>query len=37
MTVPCCSGLYSLVNRALDGLYVNITKKVISLDGKLMD
>lgn len=37
MTVPCCSGLYSLVNRALDGLDVNITKKVISLDGKLMD
>jgi len=37
MTVPCCSGLYSLVNRALDGLDVNITKKVISLDGKLME
>ncbi|WP_459202413.1 ATP-binding protein [Methanococcus sp. CF] len=37
MTVPCCSGLYSLVTRALSGLNVNITKKVISLDGKLVE
>jgi len=37
MTVPCCTGLYALVTRALSGLDVNITKKVISIDGKLME
>lgn len=36
MTVPCCSGLYRLVERAveLSGVKINLDKKVIGIDGK---
>lgn len=36
MTVPCCSGLYQIVERAteLSGVKINIKKKVIHIDGK---
>ncbi len=37
MTVPCCSGLYRIVERAveLSGLKIDLKKKVIHIDGKM--
>jgi ferredoxin len=37
MSVPCCNSLYTLVTQALSGLDVNITKKIISIDGNLIE
>ena len=37
MTVPCCSGLYRIVEQAveLSGIKIEIQKRVIPIDGKL--
>lgn len=38
MTVPCCSGLYRIVERAVEasGIQINIKKVVIGIDGKIV-
>jgi NAD-dependent dihydropyrimidine dehydrogenase PreA subunit len=38
MTVPCCSGLYRIVERAveLSGVKIDLQKKVVHIDGKLV-
>lgn len=38
MTVPCCSGLYRIVERAveLSGLRIQIDKRVIGIEGKIL-
>lgn len=38
MTVPCCSGLYRIVERAVEasGININIKKVVIGIDGKIV-
>jgi len=38
MTVPCCSGLFRLVEQAVDlsGVKTDLRKKVIHIDGKLI-
>jgi ferredoxin len=38
MTVPCCAGLYNIVEKAveLSGNKINIKKTVIGLDGKII-
>jgi len=38
MTVPCCSGLYSIVQKAveLSGTKINIKKVVIGIDGQMV-
>jgi ferredoxin len=38
MTVPCCSGLYSIVQKAveLSGTTINIKKVVVGIDGQLV-
>jgi ferredoxin len=38
MTVPCCSGLYRIVERAveLSGVKIDLRKKVIPIDGRLV-
>jgi len=37
MTVPCCSGLYRIVEKAveLSGVKIGLQRKVIAIDGKL--
>jgi hypothetical protein len=37
MTVPCCSGLYLIVQRAVEasGVPIEIRKLVIGIDGKI--
>ncbi len=37
MVVPCCTGLGRMVEQALDGINCEIEKKIISLDGKLLN
>jgi len=36
MTVPCCSGLYRIVERAIElsGVQIDLRKKIIHIDGK---
>ena len=38
MTVPCCAGLYNIVEKAveLSGAKINIKKTVIGLDGEII-
>jgi ferredoxin len=38
MTVPCCAGLYSIVEKAVEvsGTNINIKKTVIGLDGEII-
>jgi hypothetical protein len=38
MTVPCCSGLYRIVEDALDrsGIKIELKKKLIHIDGKII-
>jgi len=38
MTVPCCAGLYNIVERAVEvsGTNINIKKTVIGLDGEII-
>lgn len=38
MTVPCCSGLYAMVQKAveLSGTKINIRKVVVGIDGKIV-
>ena len=38
MTVPCCTGLYRLVERAVarSGVEVRLSKKVVHIDGRLV-
>lgn len=37
MTVPCCAGLYRIVERAVEesGVEINLKKKVIHIDGQM--
>ncbi|WP_421078299.1 4Fe-4S dicluster domain-containing protein [Methanothermococcus sp. Ax23] len=37
MSVPCCSAMYNLVKKALDGIDCEINKRVVSIDGKLLN